>query len=93
MSTCSSDETVITVIISVFVAVESSIHTSFVTRAIEIIIVGKYRITLYRHVLLVMIEKQNRSFLKLTSVKQLRLLSFSTCTALFNVSLFLPKDE
>ena len=82
-----------TVNISVFVAVKSSIHTGFVTRAIEIIIVGKYRITLYRHVLLVMIEKQNRSFLKLTSVKQLRLLSFSTCTALFNVFLSLPKEE
>ena len=47
MSTCSSDGTVITVIISVFVAVESSIHTSFVTRAIKIIAVhvGRYRIS------------------------------------------------
>ena len=47
VSTCSSDETVITVIISVFVAVESSIHTSFVTRAIKIIAVhvGRYRIS------------------------------------------------
>ena len=47
VSTCTSDETVITVIISVFVAVESSIHTSFVTRAIKIIAVhvGRYRIS------------------------------------------------
>ena len=47
VSTSSSDETVITVIISVFVAVESSIHTSFVTRAIKIIAVhvGRYRIS------------------------------------------------
>ena len=47
VSTCSSDETVITVTISVFVAVESSIHTSFVTRAIKIIAVhvGRYRIS------------------------------------------------
>ena len=47
VSTCSSDETVITVIISVFVAVESSIHTSFVTRAIKIsaVHVGRYRIS------------------------------------------------
>ena len=46
VSTSSSDETVITVI-SVFVAVESSIHTSFVTRAIKIIAVhvGRYRIS------------------------------------------------
>ena len=50
------------VVTTVSVAVECSIHTSFVTRAIEIIIVGKYRITVYRHVLLVMIEKQNKSF-------------------------------
>ena len=46
VSTCSSDETVnvITVIISVFIAVESSIHTSFVSRAIKIIVLGRYRI-------------------------------------------------
>ena len=46
VSTCSSDdETLITVIISVLVAVESRIHNSFVTRAIKIITVGMYRIS------------------------------------------------
>ena len=51
-------------LISASVAVDihgSSIQNSFVTGAIKIIVVGKYRITMYRHFFLVMIEAQNKS--------------------------------
>ena len=70
-------------LISASVAVDihgRSIQNSFVTRAIKIIVVGKYRITMYRHFFLVMIEAQNKSC-NLGYV-QLPMLYLSTCTAL-----------
>ena len=45
---------------------------------------------MYRHVLLVMIEKQNKSFLKKCWDKQPRLVSLPTCT-FFKISFSPPK--